>query len=789
MVINTEGTVAKRGAAALFLSVFFASTSYAQIEEIVVTAQKRSELVQDMGLSIQAFDQEALSLAGVTDVTRLNEAVAGVSFGRIGNDAKIALRGANANNTFADNSAIVGMFVDGVYKPRASQQSRAFFDVDRLEVLKGPQGTLYGRNTLAGAINLITNAPDIDAGTSGNMEIGFARFEAMRATGFVNVPVSDELAFRFAALYETSDGWIENSAGQNLGADDDLSIRASALWEPSATFSALLRVTTITENGTIPMIFGGPGICRPVTANGLTDPRGPNIDCANARRGSNGVPGDFNAVGPYDISQDYSPDGDLDQDNLTLTLSWSLDSFDIKSITSWTDYSSLFGDDGDHSPTPFERFWWEENIESMTQELTISSTGDGRAQWTGGLYYSNDESFMQFSFLRHTRDDPSVRVQAPDGNGTLTTVLTGTPVMDPTTTYNGMFARARQFEIDTTGVFGQVEFSVTDQFRLVAGLRYNEEDKSISDGSNFNGGIAVSLPSASAAIVDDPTGVFVFTAAIAPNHNSETFDEVTWRAGFEYDVSDLSMLYAAASTGFLSGALDAGNILEQQESTAYEIGWKSTLMDNRLQLNVAAYFNEYENLATQFQETLPSGLVVTYSANGGNIEARGLDIELLANPVDNLNLSANVAFLNAEYGVFGTSNPFQVFNGVPQGFITLDGETPPWSPDITIKLGGNYEFDLGQYGTLVPSVHFSYSDDYNTSSFNVDFPTAIQDAYTKTDLRVNWLSPDGSFGLEAYVENIEDEAILQRVTISGEDALPSNFGYPRNFGVKIKYRF
>ncbi|MEL6955120.1 MAG: TonB-dependent receptor plug domain-containing protein, partial [Pseudomonadota bacterium] len=159
---------------------------------ITVTAERRAETTQDVGQSVQAFDEAGLDRAGVDDVSRLDQIVSGVNFAFVGNDAKFNVRGANSTNTFGDVSSIVGTFVDGVYQPRASMQSRGFFDVQRLEFLKGPQGTLYGRNTFAGALNLYTNAPDI-SGFSAGVDASYERFNTRRVEGFANVPLTDTL--------------------------------------------------------------------------------------------------------------------------------------------------------------------------------------------------------------------------------------------------------------------------------------------------------------------------------------------------------------------------------------------------------------------------------------------------------------------------------------------------------------------------------------------------------------------------------------------------------------------
>ena len=195
------------------------------LETVIVTAQRRPENVQKVSFAIQAITASDLSRSGITDVTRLTVLTPGVTFAQYGVDAKIALRGANSNNTFLDASPSVGVFIDGIYRPSASQQTQSFFDVNRVEVLKGPQGTLYGRNTLAGAVNLWTNVPSPKAFSTG-ITIGGSRFNDFREEGFVNVPLSNRIAFRFAEFVEKGDGYVENQSGPRLGSPDNMACAA-----------------------------------------------------------------------------------------------------------------------------------------------------------------------------------------------------------------------------------------------------------------------------------------------------------------------------------------------------------------------------------------------------------------------------------------------------------------------------------------------------------------------------------------------------------------------------------
>ena len=789
----------------------------AQLEEIVVTAEKRSENLQDIGLSVTGISSDGLKKGGITDVTRVDLLIPGVNFAFIGNDAKINVRGANSNNTFGDNASIVGVFADGVYKPRASQQTRQFYDIERLEFLRGPQGTLYGRNTFAGAMNLYTNKPDFD-GPSAGVDATFSSFNKFRGEGFVNFAASENLALRFAAVKQTSDGYVKNLAGPNLGADDKKGFRATALWNVSDTTEVIARYSHADEGGSSLGVFSYGGICRPVNSAGLTDATGGGLDCNNPRRGGVGTT-PFNVLGPYTVEQDFVNETDLSEDNLTLEVNVDLDNYSLKSITSYTDYESLVGADGDAGPNPFERLWFEENAESFTQEIQLTSENDSKFSWTTGLYYSTDTVFFSFSDFRQTVDDRSgigsVATVAADGSIISQPLFIASPLVSLNTSLNGHFADATEVESDYFGAYFQGEFAFSDQFRVIGGLRYNKEDKSVVGGSNFSAAPPVTVNplfaggTSPAVVPSRPGSVFLYNLDVPGIASSdESYDNVSWRAGFEWDMSDSVLFYGTASTGFLSGSVNATrDDTEEQESEVIEFGIKSRFFDETLQLNAAVHMTDYTNLLAQLQTIDPNtGNVGTTTRNGGEIEAQGVEIELTWVPTDEFTLNGNIAFLDSEYGDFGFGNLYQAYsgplpviggtsvtvNGQPTilgGVIQLEGQQTPWSPDVTLNINGSYVFDLGERGTVTPSFQIAYSDSYNVAGNLPIDPAGFQDSYTKTDLRLSWDSLDGDYSVEVFVENIEDEAVNARVNVGGNDFTQTSFLMPRNSGIRMRARF
>lgn len=784
----------RRPLSGLALSIFALSTPIIsqadfKIEEITVEIQKREQNLQNVGITATALDAQAMARAGIQDLSRIELVTPGVSYGFIGSDAKIAIRGANSNNTFADNSSIAGFFVDGVYRPRASQQSQAFFDVERIEILKGPQGTLYGRNSFAGAINLYTNAPDFD-GVGGGIDVSVSRFSKVRTEGFVNIPVNDSLAFRFAGFTETSDGHIDNSgAGGNLGIDDDRSFRISALWTPSDELEIITRVTSTNEKGTTPGIFAAEGICRPTDANGLTDAYGQFTDCVNPAPGSLGTDSAFDK--PNQVNYDVRNERDNSETNVTVQVNYAFDSMDFKSITSYTDFSSELAFDGDFSNNPGYPYYWDDAVESYTQELQLTSNNDSAFSWTTGLYYSVDELEFGFSQFRTATYGASPGNTADDINGNTIGLIEPTALIDVFGRGNfSDFADFQEIETTTKGVYFQGEFALTDALRLIAGVRWSREEK---DTDTFGGASPAGIGPFGLGSAR-PRDVFNYT--LRPERSAKRpFEDTTWRLGVEFDVSDNVLLYASGATGFLSGGVNSdGSDFEQQDSEAYEAGFKSRWADDTIQFNGAIYMNEFTNLTTQ-ELRVENGANVTKTVNGGEVDTTGLELELTWLPTDNLIVSATASFMDNEFGDFGVANPFQLNKGIDastpeggDGFIDLNGETPPWSPEVTLGLSIGYDIDLGENGNLTPFIQFYYSDDYNTDDV-VTYSTQVQDSYTKTDLRLIWTSLNEQWTASAYVENLEDEDVLARTNVGGNDLVQTSYLYPQNYGISMGYKF
>lgn len=771
------------------------------LEEIIVTAQKRAENIQDVSIAIQAVTAAGLERSGITDVSRLELITPGVTFARYGPDAKISLRGANSNNTFLDAAPSVGVFVDGVYKPRASQQTRAFFDVQRLEVLKGPQGTLYGRNTLAGAVNLYTNAPSTN-GFAAGATISYGRYNALRSEGFVNAPVSDSFAVRLAGFYERSDGYVKNDFGPDLGSADTVAFRGSARYAPAGGGDLTLRVSNIRERGNVAGLFAFTGVCRKLNAQGLTDPFGTTTDCRNPRRGAAGTR-PFNPGDPLRVNKDFVHEDRIDEFNATLEGNYPLlDTLDGKVIASYTNFKLDVGQDNDFSEAPIAADFLRERVKSYTLELQLASRDTGRFKYNLGGYASRDNiQFVSASLRYRVTDDfnNAIRPLVTTPDGLTTRVLNPTPILvdqinlgDPNVpNRNGRNSNTFQY-VDTTtlGVFGQASYALLETFRIVGAVRYSIDKK---DSINFNGPTSYRGPQfpLSAPLTIDG---FSNDKALATSRTSRDYSNVTWRGAFEFDATDDVLIFGTVSTGFLSGSLATdGTTTGDQKSINYEIGVKSRFLDNRAQFNGSVYHTEYKNLVTSFQRPNSSGSVDTIAVNGGDIRTNGVEGVLEVLPVENLRLTIAANYLDSKFGAYSVLAPFQTIRGLGQPtarFISLRGLRPQFAPKFTASVVAAYDIDLGTMGKLTPQVQFYYSGQYSAQT-QVSFidSSGTQDSFSKTDLRISWTSADERFGLEAYVENIENNIVNQRTVYGGDGINQTTWGLPTNYGARLRAKF
>lgn len=717
------------------------------VDDIVVTAQRRAENLQDVPLAVTALTSETLRNNDIRDLSRVEVLTPGFSFGKSGSDARPAIRGVRTENVGVSGDPTIGFFIDNVYRSRASQANEPFVDVARVEIQRGPQGTLYGRNTFGGNIAITTNDPttSFDAGSS----LTLGSFNRIALDGFVNIPVNDMVQLRIAALRETMDGYVE-------GVTDDLDIfnrdtsyaRVGLRLSPTPQLEAVLRYSHWQEQGTGGAAFGyrvGGIFVNPTTGTFDINGRPFLLRYDLPRTGRPLVEGIPINPDPLFYGGDTRLVQDLTQDAFSANISYDFGPVTFRSITGYTEFEVFRNADNDFSLRQGAVDGQEDVLNSFSQELQLASNGEGPLDWIVGYFYFNEDVTASFfsSCPTLARDTPGCAFAAGL----------------PETTSNAIFGQASYWLIE-------------DRVRLTGGVRHTEDEKVIRRANATTNGTQ-RLRSVT------PTGQeFDFS-----------FSETTWRVNAEYHLDDDQMLYATISTGFRSGGFNAGfftnpalpGFFGPETVIAYEIGSKNRFWDDRLQLNLSAYRNEYEDLQVQNQFLIvtPTGTTTTsVILNAAEAHSHGLEVEVQAVPIDNLNIAFSATIMEAKY---------DDYRNVPApanytGFLNYSGNDVPYSPNIKLTGQVGYDFVLGDGSVITPQATVLYSGEYHLTDTNTSLD--LQEAFAKVDLRVSWVDASDRYRIDLFANNVGDEITQNRATF-GSRGLNQSFDAPRMYGVRL----
>jgi iron complex outermembrane receptor protein len=698
------------------------------LEEVIVTAQKRSESVQDIPLAVTALSSDMLDERGITDIASMVSSVPGMHFGQSGPNARITIRGIGTEQTTVTGDPGVAFHIDGVYQSRSSAGNALFYDLARVEVLRGPQGTLYGRNATGGSVNLITRAPEDTLG--GEVELQLGDYDQQRLRGVFNMPlVDDKLLMRISGQWETRDGYYENlkPGADDLQDVDGLDLRAQLAYGATDAFDARLIYNHATSEGA--------GFGRKALGDYPVDSSKP-VDIFY--RDATPNPSD-----PWKISYNDIADRDNKREGITLLMNWYLDSITIKSITAWQDNRVELDRDYDLSDVDIGIENRLQDSTQYSQELQVSSAGSGSLEWIAGLYWLSEESDVDY-WLND------------EGAG-----LSGLfPTAEVGLEHPAWFGNASTTEVDAFGAFGQVSYSITDMLKLTGGLRYSQDDKNT-----------------------EILRKEIFSPALTEDEKEGDWDDVTWKLGADWFFADDSMLYASVSTGFKSGGfLQSRNAepYEPEEILAWEIGSKNRFFDNRLQANISAYYYEY----TDMQLTTIRD-VQRVTTNAGESEIKGIEVEMIGRPTSALELGATFAYTDAEFTEYFDIDPWNPDEGVQD----LSGNRLARTPEYTLNLSAAYSWDFDP-GSLTASMVYYWSDEVYFTAYNDE--RSSQDSYHRTDARLAFNSADGSWYVALAAKNLEDDEIaseiqLASVQLGGVD--DAQWQAPRTYTVSVGYYF
>ncbi|MDF0544309.1 TonB-dependent receptor [Sphingobium sp. H39-3-25] len=704
--------------------------------DIIVTANRTESLLSKTPIAITAITGDGLRDAGVTNPTALAEQVPNVAIQRNNAGLQITIRGVTSSDVTEKGDPSAAFLLDGVYIARPQAQEVSFFDVARVEVLRGPQGTLYGRNTTAGVINVITNRPTFDFG--GSAEVSYGNYNALQASTVLNLPASDRLAFRASVNFDQRDNYINFGPRTTSTADQfkkNLSVRLQGLYKWDSG-DLLLRGDYADIQGNVFDLVALRNFYGPTTTG---------VDPVHFDRSSDGYLSQDPNIG-WDLFRRNSSKGiglELNQDIGPLTLTYV------------GSYRNFKRNESDARITPDAsssyRVQYYADYNQQSHELRFATNGSGPLKLQFGGYYFKEDSDLSL-LINLGRPNPG-----PNGDGTSSGFFQG-----PT-------------KAESYAFFGQSTYSFTDSLRLTGGIRYSHDTKSrigrtISCASYFN------CTPASTSV---------------PNNNAEgTFSKTTWRVGLDYDVSSRTLLYGSVASGYKAGGFNDGCEIgtgpgcafsadtlyyDPETLTAYEAGVKTRLFDDLIRLNLAGFYYDYNDIQlTQVVDDCGGGITCRVTQNGGKAKVKGIEAETVFQLTDNDRIDVSATYLDAHYSNF--SIPPYDFAGKP-----LD-HSPKW----TVSGGYQHTFPLENGGRVTAGVRSFASAKYSLISIG----TANfyhQPSFSKTDVTVTYKAPDDRWFLQGFIKNIENNVIVNAITIGTRSAVAA--GDPRTFGARAGVKF
>lgn len=733
------------------------------LEKIEVTAQRRTQNLQETPIAITAFSQNMLNDIGATNLQDLVSAVPTIHTSRTNNGAvQITLRGITSTNNTALGDPAVSFNVDGIYMARPQAASALMFDMEGIEVLRGPQGTLFGRNSPAGAINIKSARPSQEQ--EGSVALAVGNYDRKLFQGHVNVPVNEDFALRFAGMRDVRSSFNRvgtTPEGVTIDKDeiydtvDDTAARVSALWTPTNDLTWLVTYDHLDSGGL---------------------PQGSQFIGGNPRVLDLNRPSSFQ----------------MDTSSLRSKLDWDFSStVGLSYLSSYNTLDTRRFSSGDLGGG--DQFANRENT-SLTHELQLKSIEDrSNFEWIAGIFYFEEENSTDFQVK--TSPNAGIRFLQPN----------------------------RQSE--SYAVFGQGTYHLDDQWSMTLGFRQSEDKKEDIGGENQDCGLPPFINDPTRDFQNEDVGqpqaddLCALADGKSPNTRSNEWSAPTWRAQVDYKHTDDMFFYGSIATGYKAGGFgDAGSPdYDEENLTNYEVGLKSDLLDGILRLNVAAYYSDYQDFQVTAIEGSGNndGVAAAATRNAGEASISGLEVEYTWLPTENTRVSGFFAYTDAEFEDFSThvdtafSDPDVplVRGGGPAWAIDATGNELPFVSKYSAQVVVEHHFEFSDASTLRPRVALSWRDDYFLRSANLEPGAAIhpdvsddirfssldvQDSYTMLDASLRYTSSDETWSVELFGRNLTDELVAISGDSSGaggNNTLEYTYAQPRTYGVRFDYHW
>ncbi len=795
----------------------------ATLDELVVTAEKREQSLQDVPVAVSAFTSQRRDVAGITGIQDFVNFTPGMNYS--GTD-RVSLRGAGRNTFYIGNDPGVASYSDGFYSASSSELFKTPLFIERTEILRGPQGTLYGRNAIGGAINQISKRPSQDY--SGEIRALYGNYDRYRIEGAVSLPVADNLRFKIGASHEDqSKGFIKNIGPANDGATIKRSYYEFMLEaEPTENLDIFVRYNRSVWDDTLGV---GDRLANLVTPYDTTRVFGPIGQLQiNPQLGyTTPNPG---VLDPYVMNTNTDGYGQLRGNHvITTTVTYDLGFADLRYTGGFQQYNYQTGGDYDQTsrttpivgilPTPYfptQTTDFNEHKRYYSNEINLTSNGDGPLRWILGLYQYEEEYKQRVQLANPNQPQLRNPISA----------LTGTAAAaNPAGNFADSQARLNS---KAYAVFGQATYQFNDQFALTGGLRYTKDKK---DGWESQRLVILSPtlppgPAAGLVALDVSTDLDGNPLNGAQNSRElkDSWDAVTGVLNLDWTPDADTLGYAKYSRGYKSGGFLLGTLApdpeaDKEQVDAFEVGLKKTFA-GRFQLNAAAFYNDYQGLQLNLSQLNAAGTAAANNFVNVDAEAYGLELEAIWRPVANLDLSASYGYLHTEITsgccFYDPADPGALDpNATPSGgvamsngtrlvFQTLEGSRIYQSPKHKFAGNANYSFHFSA-GSLILSGTYTWTDKTYYQPFKSEVNRVK--AYDVTDFRVLWNDADDRYTLIGFVKNAFDNrgftsngsttptAIFDSpnpgVTslVQTRTAITRGLIQPRTYGVELQYRF
>ena len=734
------------------------------VEAVVVTAQKRSENIQNVPISIQAFSGKDLQNLGIKSSVDLGAVTPNVDIALVagpGNQPIITIRGIGLNDYDTNNAGPNGVYVDEVYLSSPASQSFATFDLDRVEVLKGPQGTLYGRNTSGGAINFVTRKPTDYL--TGDLHVDYSSYNTLNVEGAIGGPITHTLDGRIAFVVNESDGYVHNDlTGASENGANNYAVRTQLLYKPNNDLKVLFS------------LHGGQVDNRPTEYRHIGDfVRGTQLNasptqCSVAQAYAGGCVDLFGYGTPKGFYEGaYNRTDHLKINNLgaSLRADYRLGAVDLTSITAFEHNDKIHPEDSDASPNRLLEINFGVRSNTFTQELRAAQTTN-KYNWVAGLYFlTEDLKQNQPLFLLLDGDKFFGGPGAADGIAFQA------------------FDRSNQVT-NAYAAFAQGDYAVTDKLKVTLGGRYTAEQK----GFDYNGSVQFQ---------SGGMNNFGPLTTLANTHEGLRSSAFNWRVALDYQLTHDIMGYASVATGFKSGDFNGSFLslipveialqlqpVKPEYVTTYEVGAKTSFFEDRLVVDASAFYNQYDNLQVFVLVNPPagdtSGLPVNVLDNAKSAHTDGVEAQIVARPIPPLTASVQMGFLETRLDNY-------VANRAP-GTPDYSGNQLPNSPHFSMAALLDYKIPVGHGG-----LDFQLSATYKSHQFfdTTNDPYITQDGYWIENIRVGYTLPNPKWEVAFYVRNLGDtQYYLDKFDLTSPFGFIQGItGTPRFIGGEINYRF